>query len=86
MALAASWTHGNVTELKSHPSVTKTPRGWGAELSLPRSGTVNSHTFDTALQRQPLLRSIPVKLAITCLLLGKPLWLPVLLIPTLWTN
>jgi hypothetical protein len=39
MALTASWTHGNVTELEilNNPSIIKTPRGWGAEFSFPRS-------------------------------------------------
>jgi hypothetical protein len=42
MGVTASWTHGNVTELESNPSVTKTPRGWGAEFLFPRSPDTNS--------------------------------------------
>ena len=38
MALTASWTHGNVTELEfpNNPSVLRIPRGWGAEFYFPR--------------------------------------------------
>jgi hypothetical protein len=69
MALAASWTHGNVTELESHPSVTKTPRGCGAEFSFPKSGTVNSQTFETGAATAAS---------------SQVLWLPVVLFLTLW--
>jgi len=69
MALAASWTHGNVTELQSHPSVTKTSRGWGAEFSFPRSGTVNSQPFETGVAAAAS---------------SHVLWLPVVLFLILW--
>ena len=69
MALAASWIHGNVTEFESHSSVTKTPRGWGAEFSFPRSGTVNSQTFGTGVAAAAS---------------SQVLWLPVVLFLTLW--
>jgi hypothetical protein len=59
MALAAFWTHDNVTELESHSSVTKTPRGWGAEFSFPESGTVNSQRFENR-RRSGSLFSGPV--------------------------
>jgi hypothetical protein len=79
MTLAASRTHGNVTKLKRHPSVAKTPRGWGAEFSFPRSGTVNSPTFETGaaaadFSQVPSWKPI---LDITCVLLSMSLWLPV---------
>jgi Bacterial sugar transferase len=69
MTLAASWKHGNVTKLESHPSVTKTPRGWGAEFSFSRSGTVNSQTFATDVATAAS---------------SHVLWLPVVLLLTLW--
>jgi Bacterial sugar transferase len=69
MALAASWTHGNVTEFERHPWVTKTPRGWGAKFSFPRSGTVNSQTFETGVAAAAS---------------SQVLWLPVVLFLTLW--
>lgn len=69
MALAAFWTHDNVTELESHSSVTKTPRGWGAEFSFPESGTVNSQRFETGVAAAAS---------------SQVLWLPVVLFLTLW--
>jgi hypothetical protein len=49
MGLTASWTHGNVTELEiqNNSSVTKTPRGWGAEFSFPTTdnGLVNTEAW-----------------------------------------
>lgn len=69
MALAASWTHGNVTEFESPPSVTKTPRGWGAEFSFPKSGTPNIKTFATGVAAAAS---------------SQVLWLPVVLLLALW--
>jgi lipopolysaccharide/colanic/teichoic acid biosynthesis glycosyltransferase len=68
MALAASWTLGNLTELESHPSVTKTLRGVGGVAA-------------AASSQVPSWKTI---LAITCVLLSTPLWLPVVLFLTLW--
>ena len=72
MAKAAPWTHGKVTELERRPSVTKkTLRGCGAEFSFPKSGTVNSQTFETGAATAAS---------------SQVLWLPVVLFLTLWNK
>ncbi len=68
MALAASRTHGNVTELESHPSVTKTL--WGV-------GGVAAAAFSQVPSWKPILD-------ITSVLLTISLWLPVVPFLTLW--
>jgi lipopolysaccharide/colanic/teichoic acid biosynthesis glycosyltransferase len=70
MTPTASRTHGNVAELQSNPSLTKTSEGLSAEFSFPGNGAAVP-TWKTILD-------------FTCILLSMPLWLPVVLILALW--
>src|SRR6201995_4644844 len=86
MTLTASLTHDNVTAPKSNPSVTMTPRSGVPESSFRRAGTVNKQAFANgeatgASSQGPSWKTI---LDVICILLSMPLWLPLVLLLTLW--
>ena len=86
MALTASRTHSNLTELESNPSATRTPRGWSTEFSFPSCGTDSYQAFETCVAA-PASSQVPTWktiLDITCILFSLPLWLPVVLFLALW--
>jgi lipopolysaccharide/colanic/teichoic acid biosynthesis glycosyltransferase len=85
MTLTASCTHANVTELKRNPSVNKTTGSRGRQSSFPRSGAVRKQAFANGeAEDSSRLPSWKTILDVTCILLSMPLWLPVVMLLTLW--
>jgi lipopolysaccharide/colanic/teichoic acid biosynthesis glycosyltransferase len=86
MAPTTSRTHGNVAELESIPSLTKTSEGLSNEFSFPGNGAVENQAFATGPTTAATLPfpSWKTILDLTCILLSMPLWLPVVLFLALW--